>query len=268
MIFVAWKRAAKARAALKKIYSTKNKEGFPLGLQARFVPYAGNNRFIKTRGSGESIVSLENKQRLFVENTLTDVCEVIKDLDFIHPDLGISLRHVIMSLRLSKNPKKTLFCGIDNARRGHNVLFAFHRDQEEEARMMIPAFPLVLEDLRNDKIWEWFVEEARLNVEGYSWDPEKGMIFEDEYGKQEEMAHWLGIEELADVEAPNPNANNEEIITFDLIMEGDTKNQFSDNNMVKTNILHQIRQISGEPMYNDNSIVTRSTVWGASENSI
>ena len=34
MISVAWKRAAKARTALKKIYSTKNKEGFPLGLQA------------------------------------------------------------------------------------------------------------------------------------------------------------------------------------------------------------------------------------------
>lgn len=50
-----------------------------------------------------------------------------------------------MSLRLSKNPEKTVFCGVDNAKRGHNILFAFHKDQESEARMMIPALLLVLE---------------------------------------------------------------------------------------------------------------------------
>ena len=83
MIFIAHKRAAKARAALKKMYTMKNKEGFPLGLQARFVPYAGDSRFLKTFRMEESIKSLETKQKLFVNNTLTDVCEVINDLDYI-----------------------------------------------------------------------------------------------------------------------------------------------------------------------------------------
>ena len=262
MIFVAWKRAAKARAALKKIYSGKNKEGFPLGLQARFVPFAGDTRFCKTSTSGESIDSLELKQKAFVENSKTDVCEVINDLDYIHPDLGVSLRHVITSMRSSRNPDKTLFCGVDNAWRGNDVIFMFHKDQEEEARMMIPALPLVLEDLLNDKIWDWFADEARLNVEGFRWDPNRGLVCDDEEARNEESVKWLGIEGLADVETPNPNVNNQEIVTFDIVMDKGSKNQFGDNNTIKTHMLHQIKQVSGEPMYDDSSIITKSTMWG------
>ena len=71
---------------------------------------------------------LETKQKLFVDNSLTDVCEVINDLDFIQPDLGVSLRHVVMSIRSSKNPNKTVFCRVNNTKRGHDVIFAFHKD--------------------------------------------------------------------------------------------------------------------------------------------
>ena len=83
MIFVAHKRALKARAALKKLYSMKNKEDFPLGLQARFVPYAGDSRFLKPVHTRVSIQLMEEKQKLFVDNTLTNICEVINDLDYI-----------------------------------------------------------------------------------------------------------------------------------------------------------------------------------------
>ena len=160
-----------------------------------------------------------------------------------------------------------MFCGMDNAKREHNVLFAFHKNQESEARMMIPALPLVLEELLNNKVWEWFVEEVRLNVEGYSWNHEKSLTCNDEVAQEEETAKWLGIEGLANVPTPNPNDSTEDVITFKIIMDKDTKNQFGDNNMVKINVLNRIAQVLGESMYDDNSVITCSTVWDGEMNS-
>ena len=81
------------------------------------------------------------------------------------------------------------------------------------------------------------------------------------------MANWLGIKDLADVPSPNPNKSDEAVVTFELVMDKGGNNQFGDNNTVKTNVLHQISQMLGEPMYDENSIITRSTVLGGEQNS-
>ena len=78
---------------------------------------------------------------------------------------------------------------MDNTKRGHNVIFAFYKNQEAETRMMIPALPLVLEEFLNDKAWDWFVKEAGLNVEGYLWDLDKGLVCTNEVARDKETAH-------------------------------------------------------------------------------
>ena len=107
----------------------------------------------------------------------------------------------------------------------------------------------------------------RLNVKGYSWNHKKGLTCNDEVAQEEETVKWLGIEGLADVPTPNPNDSTEDVITFKIIMDKDTKNQFGNNNMVKINVLNCIAQVSGEPMYDDNSVITCLTVWGGEMNS-
>ena len=107
----------------------------------------------------------------------------------------------------------------------------------------------------------------RLNVEGYSWNHKKGLTCNDEVAQEEETVKWLGIEGLADVPTPNPNDSTEDVITFEIIMDKDTKNQFGDNNMVKINVLNRIAQVLGESMYDDNSVITCSTVWDGEMNS-
>jgi hypothetical protein len=47
-VWTSWEKTGACHKALSDLYSKRNKEGFPLGIQASFIPYTLNSRFITT----------------------------------------------------------------------------------------------------------------------------------------------------------------------------------------------------------------------------
>jgi hypothetical protein len=57
--------------ALSNLYSKMNKEGFPLGIQARFVQYSLDSRFITTAKMAQNVERMKSKQKKFNDRTST-----------------------------------------------------------------------------------------------------------------------------------------------------------------------------------------------------
>ena len=76
------------------------------------------------------------------------------------------------------------------------VLFIFHKDLEDKAIGVIPALPPFMQELVGPRIWTWFHKDAKLDLVGFKWDPQCGMV------PTNKAEGWLGegLEEWEDKE--------------------------------------------------------------------
>ena len=169
-----WKATLACRRGLNAIYG-KTTEGYPLGRNMRFVPNITDTRFITTSKTATKVALSVKKQRRFNESVSSCISYTISDLDFYDDDLGKTLRQVLMQMRSKKHPERNLFLAIDTSWNGAFVTFLYKKDLEREANSIIPALPLVLQAKLGARVWNWFTEEARINTNGYWWDPRKGV---------------------------------------------------------------------------------------------
>jgi hypothetical protein len=231
-VWTSWEKSAVCRKALSDLYSSRNKEGFPLGIQARFVPYTLDSRFITTPKTAQNVERMKSKQKRFNDRTSTARNFTIIGLDYECPDLGVTLREVLMGLRSSSQPERNLFVAVDQMTNYSSVVMAFHEDLEQEATTVIPALPIILEAKLGPSAWTWFNEEAKEYSAGYRWDKTVGLVSIEDERTDEILAEWSSEEELEDGETEDiPVARIE---AFDIVLNQPGKNQYNDNYSIGT----------------------------------
>jgi hypothetical protein len=230
-VWTSWEKAA-CRKALSNLYSSRNKEGFPLGIQARFVPYTLDSRFITTLKTAQNVERMKSKQKRFNDRTSTARNFTIIGLDYECPDLGVTLREVLMGLRSSSQPDKNLFVAVDQMTNYSSVVMAFHEDLEQEATTVIPALPIIIEAKFGPSAWTWFNKEAKEYAAGYRWDKTVGLVSIEDERTDEILAEWSSKEELEDGETEAlPVARIE---AFNIVLNQAGKNQYNDNYSIGT----------------------------------
>ena len=126
------------------------------------------------------------------------------------------------------------------------VSFVYHDNLTDEAMMVIPGLPLVLEEHLGPRIWNWFHEDARDDVEGFKCDEDKGIVSIEEEDTEDTVGDWAGIEGLDDDE--EDMSDDEETrkklqvpsiaIPFALNLDTPGKNQYGDAGSIKTTDLN------------------------------
>lgn len=231
-VWTSWEKSASCRKALSDLYSKRNTDGFPLGVQGRFVPYTLDNRFITTPKTAQNVERMKSKQHKFNERTSTARNFTIIGLDYICPELGMTLREVIMGLRSSMQPERNLFVAVDHMTEHSSVIFAFHQELAEEAVVIIPALPIIIEAKYGPAAWTWFNEDAKDYAAGFRWDTTKGLVSTEDARTDEIVDEWSSDEELADVAIDQPQRT--EIAPFNIVLGETGKNQYNDNYSIKS----------------------------------
>lgn len=235
-IWTSWEQSSACRKALSDLYSNRNNEGFPLGIQARFVPYTMDSRFITTPKTAQNVERMKSKQKRFNDKTRTARNFTIIGLDYMSPDLGVTLREVIMGLRSSSQPERNLFVAVDQMSNYASVILAFHEDLEQEALTAIPALPIILQAKFGSHVWTWFNEDAKDYAAGYIWDKVRGLISTDDERTDAILAEWDSDDDDLDdegIEDTEP-LQRTEIATFDIVLATPGRNQYNDNYSVGT----------------------------------
>ena len=171
-------KAYECRQALITIYAKNRVNNLPLGKNLRFIPDTLDTRFVTTLKNKTKIQRCEEKQKAFLQNSSTALNYTICGLDEYNPLAGMSLRKLIMGIRSTQQPERNLFLNVDKMTDKSHVLFAFHNDFTDEARLVVSALPVLvtakLPD--NPSIWNWFTKEAQTIVSGYHWDDKAGIV--------------------------------------------------------------------------------------------
>ena len=233
-IWTSWDKAGACRKAMNNLYSSnRNKnEGYPLGIQARFVPYTLDSRFITTPKMAQNVERMKSKQKRFNDKTKTSRNFTIIGLDYMSPDLRVTLREVIMALRSSNHPDRNLFVAVDQMSNYTSVIFAFHEDFEEEAMMAIPALPIILEANYGPHVWTWFDEDAKEYAAGYRWDKVKGLISTEDDRTNDILKEWGSDDDDLDDEDIETPQRRTEIDSFNIVLSKPGRNQYNDNHSV------------------------------------
>jgi hypothetical protein len=236
-VWTSWEKSAACRKALSDLYSSRNKEGFPLGIQACFVPYTLDSRFITTPKTAQNVERMKSKQKRFNDQTSTARNFTIIGLDYECPDLGVTLREVLMGLRSSSQPERKLFVAVDQMTNYSSVVMAFHEDLEQEATTVIPALPIIIEAKYGPSAWTWFNEDAKEYSAGYRWDTTLGLVSTEDERTNEILAEWSSDEELdgdADSDVDDNRQSVARIELFNIVLNKPGNNQYNDNYSIGT----------------------------------
>jgi hypothetical protein len=267
--------ATKCRQALNSIYgSSSRKETLPLGKLLRFVPNIADGRYLCTTATRSSVVALKSKQKRFLAQTKTMTNYTIRELDYVIPELKLSLRAALTYLRSASNNDRNLLISVDNYTNSPNVVFVFHQDVESEARTIIPLLPIVLEAELGPLIWQWFTDEAKDDTRGFYWDPDDKQVKSVEESGYAHMVtdqylqdNWGDNSDIEDETEDNPQGTSQPGFTFNFTTIN-PRNEFRDNGSVKTFRDHVNRpplsdhpdsvSQGGQPSINTRSTVTDS----------
>jgi hypothetical protein len=234
-IWTSWERSGACRKAMSDLYSHRNTEGFPLGIQARFVPYTMDSRFITTPKTAQNVERMKSKQQRFNDKTQTARNFTIIGLDYMCPDLDVTLREVIMGLRSSSEPDRNLFVAVDQMSNYTSVILAFHEDFEQEALTAIPALPIILEAKLGPHVWQWFNEDARDYAVGYHWDKDRGLVSAEDERTDAILDEWGSDNDDLDSDDDAPQQPSRiEVAAFGLVLATPGRNQYNDNYSVGT----------------------------------
>ena len=116
----------------------------------------------------------------------------------------------------------------------NKVVFTFCRSFEAKAAAAIPGLPLVLQGYYGLKVWTWFTEDIKAEMEAYEWDPNQGLIEKPtEIDINKDYINLDGWEDLDNNDqqmatTTNPTTDHGFKITPTL-----GKNQYQDGNTIK-----------------------------------
>ena len=175
---------------MNRIYAKQSNNGYPLGKDMRFIPNILDTRFITTAKTKMKVMKSVSKQKHFLAKKQTATSYALMGLDYVQPNIGSSLREIVMGIRSNTDPEKNLFLNIDEHMYTSTVTFLFHEDFTQEAMMAIPALPVILEAKMGPRIWQWFSKEAKQHAEGYYWNEEKGLQSEEDERLSTILGDW------------------------------------------------------------------------------
>ena len=230
-ILTPWDKALKCRIAMNLIYGKKSSSGYPLGKDMRFIPNTVDTRFFTTEKTKMKVKKSVSKQKHFLDKTQTATSYTILALDYVEPNIGMTLREIIMGLRSNKEPSKNLFLNVDVHIFNQTVTFLFHADMVQEAMMAIPALPVILEAKFGTKIWTWFSEEAKEHAIGYYWDSKVGLkSTDDDTGDM--LGDWgstWGSDDDDDKSTATASSSIGRMEPFKIITDATGQNQYYDD---------------------------------------
>jgi hypothetical protein len=234
-VWTSWEKSGACPKALSNLYSHRNTKGFPLGIQACFVPYTMDSRFITTPKTAQNVERMKSKQLRFNAKTQTARNFTIIGLDYMCPDLDVTLREVIMGLRSSSELDRNLFVAVDQMSNYTSVILAFHEDFEQEALTAILALPIILEAKLGPHVWRWFNEDARDYTVGYHWDKDRGLVSAEDERTDAILEEWGSGDDDLDAEDDEPQQlSRTAVAAFDLVLAQPGRNQYNDNYSVGT----------------------------------
>jgi hypothetical protein len=178
---------------------------------------------------------MKSKQQRFNDKTQTARNFTIIGLDYMCPDLDVTLREVIMGLRSSSEPDRNLFVAVDQMSNYTSVILAFHEDFEQEALTAIPALPIILEAKLGPHVWQWFNEDARDYAVGYHWDKDRGLVSAEDERTDAILDEWGSDDDDLDSDDDAPQQPSRiEVAAFGLVLATPGRNQYNDNYSVGT----------------------------------
>lgn len=231
-VLTPWDKAMKCRLAMNRIYAKQSNRGYPLGKDMRFIPNIMDTRFITTAKTKMKVVKSVSKQKHFLAKTQTATSYTIMGLDYVQPNIGSSLREIIMGIRSNSDPEKNLFLNVDEHMYTSTVTFLFHEDFTQEAMTAIPALPVILEAKLGSRIWQWFSEEAKQHAEGYYWSEEKGLQSQEDERLSTILGDWgteWGSDDDDDRSTASTASNVSRIEPFKIVTDENGKNQYYDD---------------------------------------
>jgi hypothetical protein len=246
-VLTPWDKALKCRLAMNRIYSKQSNRGYPLGKDMRFIPNILDTWFITTAKTKMKVVKSVSKQKHFLAKTQTATSYTIIGLDYVQPNLGRSLREIIMSIRSNTDPEKNLFLNVDEHMYTSTVTFLFHEDFTQEAMTAIPALPVILEAKLGPRIWNWFSEEAKQHSEGYYWTEETGLHSHEDERLSSILGDWgteWGSDDDDDKSMASAASSVRRVEPFKIVTDASGKNQYYDDGSTVGTFKSTIAKIS------------------------
>jgi len=169
---------------LYRLYGSTSSDPFPNGVKLRLVPEITPQMGPSSRAK---VDRLRNRQSSFVQFSLSAQTWEIATLDYVDPELGTSLRQLLMSIPSSQIPNRFVFHSVDPHWQRNGHIITFLPDLEVEARTiiagMIPFLVFHYQDYA-ERIYSMFTADAvrRVTEETMAkWDPVSNSVvtFED-----------------------------------------------------------------------------------------
>jgi hypothetical protein len=247
-ILVGESQSILARTKYNEVYGSRNKGGYPQGVQMRFVPAIDDQRYPVTPSMKMKTIKMMCKQKVFLTSLATISTTTIAGLHHYIPKLGYNLCQILMAMKSFKSPAMGLFISIDEEiiDQSYNVTFTSHVDRESEAKSLVPLLCLVLEAKFGYRIWEWFTNDAKKASSQWRWDADISSLVprvstrsadqDDGMGIDSDDEYTMSMCDLHNVDTTVSGDGFEFDLAFVISEENlnDAPNQFGDTGSVKT----------------------------------
>ena len=209
-VIVPYKDKAQARACLSKIFPSKVRGDYPLGIQFRFVPNTADTDFSVSPKARTIASRLSNKQAGFLAANMERENNHIKNIYAnIQAMPNVTMLGVLMALRSRTHPDRQLFTCIQQEYEEGPVTFQYLTQFEQEADAIIPVLPLFLTGILGKEAKKWFKSSAEMGTEGYEFDsklnrvvPSKSnMLINLDQDWEQETDQWNSDESLSDLDS-------------------------------------------------------------------
>jgi hypothetical protein len=161
---------------LLKMYggTSAPEKGYPLNIKLRFIKPLKEVQNIREK---VKLGRLKDRQKTFETCVTTQMDEDVTQLDFRPDDLLPTLREMIMCLKSTEYPTRSLFLSV-----GHNTwkglhFFQYYAYLEAEAQIAIfNLIPILKYKFPNSKVEQYFTDDAVLRNRHSVWDDETKQV--------------------------------------------------------------------------------------------
>ena len=165
--------AASAKRWLERTYGTRTLGPFPHGIKMRLVPELTP---LTNTQSRVKIERLRARQARFCKKVVRTRTWELTSLDYVSPDVGHSLRQLMMEIKSKEKPVLPLFHSVDLQWRGDGHVVTYLPEFESEARMMLIGLLTYLNFHHPDKaeaLETYFSDSAVERAVETKWDPDQ-----------------------------------------------------------------------------------------------
>jgi hypothetical protein len=252
-IYVATENVPLGRSRYGRCYGSRNKNlgNVPDKQLFKFVPECSDPKFPISVTHRSAVIRMMSKQKHLILSTVVIPTSTIAGLHVFLEEVGFTLCHILMCLRLGDDNATPLFLSVAErlwGASGYQVVFTVKRERMNEANLLIPLLSVLIEAKFGSASKQWFTEEARITAEGFYWDEDEQQMKQnddaatamddDDFSLSSDDSYVTNLTaalNLGDVEAPTEGDGG--VFDFDLDFVFDDVapvNQYGDNGSVKT----------------------------------